>query len=134
MKEETIPIGDIHIFIIEQSGDKAAGERYSFDEVAELVRTREQITSAPLLKRIEDLEEIYWHDDMVLRFAELYRWSSTRFTIKAFKESKDWKSVNIDDARAMQNETDQLQKRISELEGENERLIRLVPDHPKAMP
>ncbi len=65
-----------------------------------------------LLAKIEELEETYWHDDMVLRFAELYRWSSTRFTIKAFKDSKDWQSVNIDDAKAEQ-------KRIEELEKEN---------------
>ena len=152
MKEETIPIGDIHIFIIEQSGDKAAGERYSFDEVAELVRTREQITSAPLLAKIEELEkENKPVDGKWKLIPHSYQIADTgdydgHYEITDGKVSLFTKDDNdeglqklvfalnkteckfyLDDANEVDNyilryDNSQLQKRISELEGENNNL------------
>jgi len=51
-------VGDCHIFIIEQSGEKPAGEKYSFDEVAELLKKfSSQSTPIPIITPCVELEK-----------------------------------------------------------------------------
>ena len=43
-----------------------------------------------------DGRESFWTEEMILRFAELYRWSSGRITMKGLKESsRDWQTADI---------------------------------------
>jgi len=53
-----------------------------------------------------DGREEFWTEEMVLRYAEAYRWSSERITVKAFKESSDWWSVNIEKAKEIAKQID----------------------------
>ena len=53
-----------------------------------------------------DGREHFWTEEMILRFAELYRWSSARITMKGFKQSKEWQTASIHAAKEIAKQID----------------------------
>jgi len=116
MKEETIPTMDM---------DDVIKERYPFynpdiamkdvelcsEQVKKLMERYSQITSAPLLKRIEEIEKD--RDDYKEGYNDL---SKIRNRLVAER------NLYRDKFEVQVEEISQLQKRISELEGENNNL------------
>jgi len=61
-------------------------DQYTYDVAKSCLEQGYQLSQTPSPTGDRD----FWTEEMILRFAELYRWSSGRITMRGFKESPKW--------------------------------------------
>lgn len=82
------------------------GEGEEYGELEDLTADFYKIIPAPN-KPGDEQTHRFWTDEMILRYAELYRWSSARITMKGFMKSKDWQTADISEAKKNAQEIDE---------------------------